>query len=138
MPTPIGAQRTGIGGGAAGIGARRVQFDPRAPAGQQQRGGMRPGQQRPGMMGGRMGPGGRGRPGMMNIRKGPVNVSTKEMSAHKKVVRIEESITLSGMAAQMSLKATELLMKLLSMGKTGIHINTTDRKSTRLNSSHSH
>ena len=125
MPTPIGAQRTGIGGGAAGIGARRVQFDPRAPAGQQQRGGMRPGQQRPGMMGGRMGPGGRGRPGMMNIRKGPVNVSTKEMSAHKKVVRIEESITLSGMAAQMSLKATELLMKLLSMGKTGIHINTT-------------
>ena len=124
MPTPIGAQRTGIGGGAAGIGARRVQFDPRASAGAQ-RGGMRPGQQRPGMMGGRMGPGGRGRPGMMNIRKGPVNVSTKEMSAHKKVVRIEESITLSAMAAQMSLKATELLMKLLSMGKTGIHINTT-------------
>ncbi len=67
----------------------------------------------------------RGRPGMMNVRKGPVNVSTKEMSAHKKVIRIEESITLSAMAAQMSLKATELLMKLLSMGKTGIHINTT-------------
>jgi len=125
MPTPIGAQRTGIGGGAAGLNARRVQFDPRAGAGQQ-RGGMRPGQQgRPGMMG-RGGPGGRfGRPGMMNVRKGPVNVSTKEMSAHKKVIRIEESITLSAMAAQMSLKATELLMRLLSMGKTGIHINTT-------------
>jgi translation initiation factor IF-2 len=124
MPTPIGAQRTGIGGGATGAMPRRVQFDPRAGAGQQ-RGGMRPGQQgRPGMMG-RGGPGGRfGRPGM-NIRKGPVNVSTKEMSAHKKVVRIEENITLSAMAAQMSLKATELLMKLLSMGKTGIHINTT-------------
>jgi translation initiation factor IF-2 len=123
MPTPIGAQRTGIGGGATGAMPRRVQFDPRAGAGQQ-RGGMRPGQQRPGMMG-RGGPGGRGRPGMMNVRKGPVNVSTKEMSAHKKVIRIEESITLSAMAAQMSLKATELLMKLLSMGKTGIHINTT-------------
>jgi translation initiation factor IF-2 len=123
MPTPVGAQRTGIGGGATGAMPRRVQFDPRAGAGQQ-RGGMRPGQQRPGMMG-RGGPGGRGRPGMMNIRKGPVNVSTKEMSAHKKVIRIEESITLSAMAAQMSLKATELLMKLLSMGKTGIHINTT-------------
>jgi len=124
MPTPIGAQRTGIGGGATGAMPRRVQFDPRAGAGQQ-RGGMRPGQRPgPGMMG-RGGPGGRGRPGMMNIRKGPVNVSTKEMSAHKKVIRIEESITLSAMAAQMSLKATELLMKLLSMGKTGIHINTT-------------
>jgi translation initiation factor IF-2 len=123
MPTPIGAQRTGIGGGATGAMPRRVQFDPRAGAGQQ-RGGMRPGQQRPGMMG-RGGPGGRGRPGQQNIRKGPVNVSTKEMSAHKKVIRIEESITLSAMAAQMSLKATELLMKLLSMGKTGIHINTT-------------
>ncbi|MDF2696476.1 MAG: Translation initiation factor 2, partial [Labilithrix sp.] len=125
MPTPIGAQRTGIGGGATGAMPRRVQFDPRAGAGQQ-RGGMRPGQQgRPGMMG-RGGPGGRfGRPGMMNVRKGPVNVSTKEMSAHKKVIRIEENITLSAMAAQMSLKATELLMKLLSMGKTGIHINTT-------------
>ncbi|MBX3198129.1 MAG: translation initiation factor IF-2 [Labilithrix sp.] len=124
MPTPIGAQRTGIGGGATGAMPRRVQFDPRAGAGQQ-RGGMRPGQQgRPGMMG-RGGPGGRfGRP-MMNVRKGPVNVSTKEMSAHKKVIRIEENITLSAMAAQMSLKATELLMKLLSMGKTGIHINTT-------------
>ncbi len=124
MPTPIGAQRTGIGGGATGAMPRRVQFDPRAGAGQQ-RGGMRPGQQRPGMMGGRSGPGGRGRPGMMNVRKGPVNVSTKEMSAHKKVIRIEENITLAAMAAQMSLKATELLMKLLSMGKTGIHINTT-------------
>ena len=124
MPTPVGAQRTGIGGGATGAMPRRVQFDPRAGAGQQ-RGGMRPGQRPgPGMMG-RGGPGGRGRPGMMNIRKGPVNVSTKEMSAHKKVIRIEESITLSAMAAQMSLKATELLMKLLSMGKTGIHINTT-------------
>src|SRR4029450_10725545 len=49
----------------------------------------------------------------------------KEMSAHKKVIRIEENIPLAAMAAQMSLKATELLMKLLSMGMTGIHINTT-------------
>jgi translation initiation factor IF-2 len=123
MPTPVGAQRTGIGGGATGAMPRRVQFDPRAGAGQQ-RGGMRPGQQRPVIMG-RGGPGGRGRPGMTTVRKGPVNVSTKEMSQHKKVIRIEETITLSAMAAQMSLKATELLMKLISMGKTGIHINTT-------------
>jgi len=54
-----------------------------------------------------------------------VNVSTKEMSEHKKVIRIEENITLSGMAAKMSLKATELLMRLLGMGMTGVHINTT-------------
>ena len=46
------------------------------------------------------------------------------MSAHKKVIRIEENITLSAMAAKMSLKATELLMKLLGMGMTGVHINT--------------
>src|SRR5262249_28391659 len=38
---------------------------------------------------------------------------------------IEENITLSQMAAKLSLKATELLMKLLGMGMTGVHINTT-------------
>jgi translation initiation factor IF-2 len=122
MPTPIGAQRTGIGGGATGAMPRRVQYDPRAGGGPQ-RGGLRPGQQRgPGMMG-RGGPGGRrfGPP----IRRGPVNVSTKEMSEHKKVIRIEENITLAAMAGKMSLKATELLMKLLGMGMTGVHINTT-------------
>ena len=47
------------------------------------------------------------------------------MSEHKKVIRIEENITLSAMAAKLSLKATELLMKLLGMGMTGVHINTT-------------
>jgi translation initiation factor IF-2 len=51
--------------------------------------------------------------------------STQEMSAHKKVVRIEENITLSSMAAKMSLKSTELLMKLLGMGMSGVHINST-------------
>ena len=123
MPTPAGAQRTGIGGGATGAMPRRVQYDPRAGA-NAGRGPMRPGQQRGPMMG-RGGPGGRGRPGMMPIRKGPVNVSTKEMSADKKFIRIEENITLSGMAAKMSLKSTELLMKLLGMGMTGVHINST-------------
>ncbi|HWL87272.1 MAG TPA: translation initiation factor IF-2, partial [Polyangiaceae bacterium] len=43
----------------------------------------------------------------------------------KKVIRIEENITLQSMAGRMSLKSTELLMKLLSMGMTGVHINTT-------------
>ncbi len=52
-------------------------------------------------------------------------VSTQEMSAHKKVIRIESDVTLQTMAQRMSLKATELLMKLLSMGMSNIHINTT-------------
>src|SRR5208282_5044945 len=52
-------------------------------------------------------------------------VSTQEMSAHKKVIRIDENVTLQSMAQRMSLKSTELLMKLLSMGMTGVHINTT-------------
>ncbi|MBX3193123.1 MAG: translation initiation factor IF-2 [Labilithrix sp.] len=124
MPTPTNAPRTGIGGGPAVATQRRFQYDPRAGA-NQQRPGMRPGQQQRGGMMGRGGMGGRGRPGMQPIRKGPVNVSTKEMSEHKKVIRIEENITLSAMAAKMSLKATELLMRLLGMGMTGVHINTT-------------
>ena len=53
------------------------------------------------------------------------DVSTQEMSAHKKVIRIEENITLQTMAQKMTLKATELLMKLLSMGMSNVHINTT-------------
>jgi translation initiation factor IF-2 len=123
MPTPVNAPRTGIGGGATGAMPRRTEFNPRAGA--NQRAGMRPGQQQRGGMMGRGGPGGRGRPGMQPIRRGPVNVSTKEMSADKKVIRIEENITLSQMAAKMSLKSTELLMRLLGMGMTGVHINTT-------------
>src|SRR5262249_49674601 len=55
----------------------------------------------------------------------PVIVSTQEMSAHKKVIRMEGDITLQGMAQKMSLKATEVLMKLLSMGMSNVHINTT-------------
>jgi hypothetical protein len=52
-------------------------------------------------------------------------VSTQEMSAHKKVIRIDNDVTLQTMAQKMSLKATELLMKLLSMGMSNVHINTT-------------
>jgi len=122
MPTPVSAQRTAIGGGAAGPTSRRTQFDPRAGSGQARRPG---GPMRP-MMG--RGPGGRRFP--MRGESGPSGPrkpggSTQEMSAHKKVVRIEENITLSSMAAKMSLKSTELLMKLLGMGMTGVHINST-------------
>jgi translation initiation factor IF-2 len=74
------------------------------------------------------GPGGPGQRrgfGAAPMRKPSGIVSTPEMSAHKKVIRIEENITLQTMAQKMSLKSTELLMKLLSMGMTGVHINTT-------------
>ncbi len=125
MPTPVNVTRTGIGGGSTGGLARRSEYNPRASGPGQMRPGMRPAGPggRPGQMGGRpmnM----RGRPGQMMPRRPTVNTA-HEMGAHKKVIRIEENITLSAMAAKMSLKATELLMKLLSMGTTNVHINTT-------------
>jgi translation initiation factor IF-2 len=107
---------------------RRVQYDPRAGTvgGPTARRDVRaPGQQPGRPMMGRGAPGAGRRPmGPMQPRK-PSAVSTQEMSAHKKVIRIESDITLQTMAQKMSLKATELLMKLLSMGMSNIHINTT-------------
>jgi translation initiation factor IF-2 len=125
MPTPASAQRTAIGGGAAGAMARRVQYDPRAGAGPARA--PRPGMMQQGRPMMRGGPGG-ARGGMFRgqpLRRPSGIVSTKEMSADKKVIRIEENVTLQTMAQKMSLKSTELLMKLISMGMTGIHINTT-------------
>jgi translation initiation factor IF-2 len=112
---------------------RRTVYDPRAAAPVQRPGapaygqgvGGRPGQ-RPGM-GGRPGQTGfRGRTGMQNTgpRK-PSMVSTIEMASHKKVIKIEEQVTLQQLAAKMSVKATDVLMKLLSLGMTGVHINST-------------
>ena len=108
---------------------RRVQYDPRAGAvgGPSVRRDVRAPGQQPGrpMMGRSTGGAGGRRPmGNFQPRK-PSMVSTQEMSAHKKVIRIESDITLQMMAQRMSLKATELLMKLLSMGMSNVHINTT-------------
>ncbi|HEY6459810.1 MAG TPA: translation initiation factor IF-2, partial [Polyangiaceae bacterium] len=107
---------------------RRVQYDPRAgtmggPTGR--RDVRAPGQQpgRPMMGRTTAGAGGR-RMGAMQPRK-PAVVSTQEMSADKKVIRIDNDVTLQTMAQKMSRKATELLMKLLSMGMSNVHINTT-------------
>ena len=113
------------------LGTRRVTYDPRAATPQQRPGapaygpGAGRGPQRPGM-GGRPGQGGfRGRPGMNTGPRKPSMVSTQEMSSHKKVVKIEEQVTLQQLAAKMSVKATDVLMKLLSLGMTGVHINST-------------
>jgi translation initiation factor IF-2 len=108
---------------------RRVQYDPRAGTmgGTTARRDVRaPGQQpgRPMMGRGTAGAGVRRQTGPMQPRK-PAAVSTQEMSAHKKVIRIEENVTLQTMAQKMSLKATEVLMKLLGMGMSNVHINTT-------------
>jgi len=106
---------------------RRVQYDPKAGAGMRRPG---PG----GMQGGRPGPGGRpgfrgGRPGQFGGPRGgvkaPVHVSTQERGAHKRVVRIEETIALQSLAGKMGIKATEMLMKLMRLGMTGVNINTT-------------
>jgi translation initiation factor IF-2 len=70
------------------------------------------------------GAGGRRQIGPLPPKRPPM-ISTQEMSAHKKVIRIDSDVTLQTMAQRMSLKATELLMKLLSMGMSNIHINTT-------------
>jgi translation initiation factor IF-2 len=129
MPTPSSAPRTAIGGGPSGAMPRRVQYDPRAGAatGMQPRRDVRAGgpQQGRSMMRGAGGAGQRRMFGGAPQRKPSGIVSTQEMSAHKKVIRIEGDITLQAMAQKMSLKATEVLMKLLSMGMSNVHINTT-------------
>jgi translation initiation factor IF-2 len=109
---------------------RRVQYDPRAgttgsPSGR--RDVRAPGQQpgRPMMGRSTGGAGNRFRQSGPAMPRKPAMVSTQEMSAHKKVIRIESDITLQIMAQRMSLKATELLVKLLSMGMANVHINTT-------------
>jgi translation initiation factor IF-2 len=61
----------------------------------------------------------------MMQRRGPTQVSTQEMASHKKVIKIEEQVSLQQLAAKMSVKATDVLMKLLSMGMTGVNINST-------------
>jgi translation initiation factor IF-2 len=45
--------------------------------------------------------------------------------ASKRVIRIEEQITLQELAKRMSTKSTELLMKLIGLGMAGININST-------------
>ncbi|MEI7894000.1 MAG: translation initiation factor IF-2, partial [Myxococcales bacterium] len=132
MPTPTTGPRMMTSPNTSNM-PRRVQYDPRsgtttgtAPTG------VRPPMRGPVQQGGRGGGSQGGRSGQQfQTRRGPPMpqrksiVSTQVMSAHKKVIRIEENITLQGMAQRMSLKSTELLMKLLSMGMTGVHINTT-------------
>lgn len=106
---------------------RRSVYDPRAsapatrpgssfgPPNRQQGGPNRPGAQR----------NFRGRPMGGPMNRKPANISTQEMASHKKVIKIEEQVSLQQLAGKMSLKSTDVLMRLLSMGMTGVNINST-------------
>jgi translation initiation factor IF-2 len=114
---------------------RRVQYDAKAPpgpAGGPRRGPVGPSSPStggpPGSMGGpgRFSRGSKQRGiGSFGKARGAGAPVTKERSAHKKVVRIEESVLLQTLAANMGVKATDLLRKLFQLGMTGININST-------------
>ncbi|MBN2192859.1 MAG: translation initiation factor IF-2 [Polyangiaceae bacterium] len=105
---------------------RRQTFDAKAPANLPGRGGARPGAGP-----GRGGPQGRGamrRGGIGSFSRGPRTGGapvTQERSAHKKVVKIEESIGLQGLGIKMGVKAQDLLRVLVTLGLQNVNINTT-------------
>ncbi|HEY4242448.1 MAG TPA: translation initiation factor IF-2 [Kofleriaceae bacterium] len=75
------------------------------------------------------GPG--GRPGQNDFgrKKLPLNKKGKQTqlttpAEHKRVIRIEDTITVSDLARNMGIKAPEVLKKLWGMGMTGVTINT--------------
>ncbi|HVK87784.1 MAG TPA: translation initiation factor IF-2, partial [Kofleriaceae bacterium] len=83
---------------------------------QQQRG-------RPGGPGGRPGPGNDfGRKKLPLGKKGKQTQLTTP-AEHKRVIRIEDSITVADLARNMSIKAPEVLKKLWGMGMAGVMIN---------------
>lgn len=96
--------------------ARRTTYDTRSVGGPQ-------GPRSRGPMGTRGGP---QRGGMRSRAPGAIRASnTQEMGAHKKVIKIDEEVSLQQLAAKMSLKSTDVLMRLLGMGMPGVHINST-------------
>ncbi len=100
---------------------RRQTYDAKAPGNMGGRG-------RPGMMGGRMGgrPARRGGIGSFSRgAKGGGGPVTQERSAHKKVVKIEETIGLQGLGIKMGIKAQDLLRALITLGMQNVNINTT-------------
>ena len=76
-----------------------------------------------GRSGGRPG-GPRGRRKMAPGKKGKQTEITVP-SAQKRVIRIEDQVQLQTLAQRMSLKATDVLMKLMQLGMANVHINST-------------
>jgi translation initiation factor IF-2 len=137
---PSQPPKTGIEvwGGRAGVPmppvrtgppARRTTYDPRASAPAPRPGAPTfgpPGRSGGGPQNRNNRPNFRPRPGMGGpLNRKPAMVSTQEMASHKKVIKIEEQVSLQQLAAKMSLKSTDVLMRLLSMGMPGVNINST-------------
>jgi translation initiation factor IF-2 len=68
-----------------------------------------------------------GRPGKKKLAPGKKGKQTEITvpSAQKRVIRIEDQVQLQTLAQRMSLKATDVLMKLMQLGMSGVHINST-------------
>jgi len=94
VPPPAPARRRELGRAALGAPGRQ----------QTQRG--RPGRAR------KLAPGRKG---------GSTQITTP--GAQKRVIRIEDNVGLTALAQRMSLKATDVLMKLMQLGMTGVNIN---------------
>jgi translation initiation factor IF-2 len=107
---PVGPAPGQFGPGAA-IPPRRRELG-RAALGTPGRPQARPGQ---------LGRPGRGRK-LMPGRKGASTQITTP-GAQKRIIRIEDQVNLQQLAQRMSLKATEVLMKLVQLGMTGVNIN---------------
>ncbi|HWU90216.1 MAG TPA: translation initiation factor IF-2, partial [Kofleriaceae bacterium] len=89
---------------------------------QQQRGGPRGPGGRPGGPGGRPGQNDFGRKKLPLGKKGKQTQLTTP-AEHKRVIRIEDTITVADLARSMGIKAPEVLKKLWGMGMTGVNIN---------------
>ncbi len=76
-----------------------------------------------------IGPTGRpqGRPGKKRLQPGkkPKQTEITVPSAQKRLIRVDDNIQLQTLAQKMSLKATDVLMKLMELGVSGVHINST-------------
>jgi len=76
-----------------------------------------------------IGPTGRpqGRPGKKRLQPGkkPKQTEITVPGAQKRVIRIDGNIQLQTLAQRMSLKATDVLTRLMELGVSGVHINST-------------
>ena len=52
-------------------------------------------------------------------------VDVSQGDTYRVVIRIDDNIQLQALAQRMSLKATDVLMKLMELGVSGVHINST-------------
>ncbi|MEO6952296.1 MAG: translation initiation factor IF-2 [Polyangia bacterium] len=103
----------------------RYQIQERAPgAGPRGPGGAAPGMRRDAGPAGRFG---RPSPSMPAKKRAPMGKSKQTQittpAAHKRILKMEETVAVGEIAKQMGVKATDVLKKLWSMGMTGITLN---------------